>query len=172
MTEAPLNSISVDATFYDDVRDEVGNKASLIGHLDREVGLKAYPAVLPKFWTRVRVSKNRSMKVRTMAIEVILAGVTQHRLSVDPAVLKDLQETTAPSLSRDAFNIQFCASPFFVEKPSLLQVICDVDGQRFLGGEIAFEQTQSAPEDGLVKAAMPAPISKKRVSSKRKPAAK
>lgn len=119
----------IDVTFCDDVRQEVGNKLTLVGCYNVDMILDRLPIVLPKFCAHIRIwtpieRPFGSLNLRLKQDEDVLAEHSvplEHLVFQKPERLNDATHFTAAAV--------LCVSPFAIESPCKLRIEAVADGE-------------------------------------------
>lgn len=121
--------------FCDDVREEVGNKSSLIGLYDQEMRVEKFPALLPKFFLIINIQFRNSKPDDTIKVQVELDDkrILEGQIDIEG-------ENETPSIV-DFFQIRSAVrfSPFRIEKQSVMKVYAYLtQSKRTLIGQLSF----------------------------------
>jgi hypothetical protein len=143
----------VQVTWCDDIRREVGEKLSLMGTYQGEIGLPTIPAVLPRLGALVTVTTPlhrpfRKMRVRIMredAVEpVALVEVAEHDLKAAAADISGTAETR-DDVSFAGFTMAFLMGPLQItEQTRSLKVWVDTEDETLESFRLRFEQQAHA----------------------------
>jgi hypothetical protein len=133
------------AQYCDDIRQEVGNKFSLIGCYAADLIVPSFPAVLPKLCAHIKVytSADRPFErltVRLMRDEEIIAEI-----AVDPRAYPDQPQDK--SLKWQIASAFLVMTPFAVESECALRLEADTETGVFRTGAFRIHLL-SKPNDG------------------------
>lgn len=133
----------LEVIYCDDVRQEVGNKQSLIGVYPGDLYLEALPAVLPKLCmvaTLVIPAAEcfESLRIKAMQGEHYLFAsgdipppddeVSPGALSADDGLDKDAMDNREDEDPMLRLSLVLVLSPFQVDEETLLRVVAELDG--------------------------------------------
>lgn len=158
------------ATFCDDIRQEMGNKLSLMGCYQGELIVLAAPVVLPKLcvYASAWTPKENPFKLLTLRVvqddEIELA-----RLDIPTQPLDEgarIQDATA---TRKTVSTAIAFSPFFIEKPMSLRLMAITEEGEIVGPRLLIKV---AAPSGSVVSPVEEPKPATQVATKRKPARK
>ncbi len=123
--------------FCDDVRQEVGNKFSLIGCYGESMLVSSLPAVLPKLCVQVRAYTSTKRPFKRLVLRLVADNGPLLELPVQDSALQ-LGAVALPAEARWHYiNAFLILSPFPIEKPCALRLEADTEegilhGGRFL----------------------------------------
>lgn len=133
----------LEVIYCDDVRQEVGNKQSLMGVYPGDLYLEALPAVLPKLCivaTLVIPAAEcfESLRIKAMQGEHYLFAsgdipppddeVSPGALSADDGLDKDAMDNREDEDPMLRLSLVLVLSPFQVDEETLLRVVAELDG--------------------------------------------
>ena len=133
----------LEVIYCDDVRQEVGNKQSLMGVYPGDLYLEALPAVLPKLCivaTLVIPAAEcfESLRIKAMQGEHCLFAsgdipppddeVSPGALSADDGLDKDAMDNREDEDPMLRLSLVLVLSPFQVDEETLLRVVAELDG--------------------------------------------
>ncbi len=128
--------------FCDDIRQEAGNKYSLMGCYGNELFVKKMPALLPKLCVQVRVitpidNPISKLIIRAVMNDDIIAEMNVPLTEIMPPI---------PSGIDDPVRIELTAmmnfSPLTVSEPSKLCIEAEADNEVLRGGILLFREFQ------------------------------
>ncbi len=135
-----IKSRFVIATFCDDVRQEVGNKVSLIGCYGSDLIVEGFPAVLPKLFIYVQAVTPLDTMFSNLKLRTDLNGDTIAELNVPCDLLNKPRD--------EAKNFKALAimsfSPLVITEPSTLKVIAETEDGDFYGGSLWIRERDSS----------------------------
>lgn len=124
--------------FCDDVRQEVGNKYSLIGCYGPSMLINTFPATLPKLCAQVKVHASIDAPLQELSIRILCNDQTTAEVVVPRESL--VCATELPSWFRyQMFTALLVMTPFQVEAPCLLRVEADTERGVLNGGTFQIE---------------------------------
>jgi hypothetical protein len=135
----------VSVVYCDDIRNEVGNKQSLIGIYRGDLYVPSFPATLPKLCVLVTVQTLanqpfESLKFRLLKDDTLLAEA--------PIPLESMPKAGSID-SGDGFSmftLVLVMSPFKVDQPTKLRVRVDADGVELKAPALVIHQRPDATE--------------------------
>jgi hypothetical protein len=137
----------ISVQFCDDLRQEIGNKISLMGCYDYSMLLESIPATLPKLCAQIKIYTpiNRPftrLSVRLMRDEDLLGEVEipREELSTEHPNPDHLAQSKWRMITA-----MLVMSPFPVEKPSHLTVEADTEDGVLRGGSFWIDRAPPSP---------------------------
>ena len=132
------------ATFCDDVRQEVGNKYSLMGCYGDELVVEALPVALPKVCAHVRASTTLDQLFAALTCRAKLNGEVISELTIQPDQLLSGQRIAVARSQSDrvvvVLVLQF--APFGITEPSNLRIEVETESEILHGGTLQLRQRQ------------------------------
>lgn len=115
----------IEVIYCDDIRQEVGQKHSLMGVYSGDMVISGFPAVLPKLCIAVTVVTAIEDPIETLQINIFQDGIDEPIISTETI-------TPPPNLERDDSTLlmahfMFSLSPFQIEKESKLRVVAETE---------------------------------------------
>jgi hypothetical protein len=124
--------------FCDDIRQEVGNKFSLIGCYGPSMLVNVFPVIFPKLCMQVRACTPATRPFQQLVIRVFKDDQVILEVPTSPESLFDSGEL--PEWARfQAINALFVMSPFQTETPCLLRVEAETEEGLLQGGTFKVE---------------------------------
>lgn len=131
--------------FCDDIRQEVGNKYSLIGCYNGVVQIAPIPSVLPKLCAVVRIDTPITRPFKKLVARIIrdekpIAEIAfpPEAFSIDPRLAPD-------GAQRHSLLAMFAMAPFPVEAPSTLRVEAETEEGIISAGGFWIQAAAQAP---------------------------
>lgn len=129
--------------FCDDIRQEVGNKYSLMGCYGNELLVKKFPALLPKLCVQVRVIT----PIDKPFYKLIIRAIMNNEIIAEMNVISGETLPQIPKGIDDAvrleFNVMMTFSPLSLTEPSKLCIEAEADNEILRGGIILFREDSS-----------------------------
>lgn len=120
------------ALFCDDIRQEVGNKVSLMGCYQGELIVPAAPIVLPRLCVHVSLIAPKATRLKSLVFSVRVNPATElGRVQIPKATLQAHHKVA--SGANPGVSAALVISPFQIDKPCTLQVLAVVDDQALAG---------------------------------------
>ncbi len=144
-----MNKPVVHVVYCDDIRNEMGNKISLMGIYDSELVTQVFPVNLPKLCAQIMVKfPHNALPKSTLKIELLNGDESMGAFELDK---KALSQVVPPKSGEDvpkdevSVNIQvnFVLSPLKLEKPSTLRVHCHADKKLYKGNALVLRSATS-----------------------------
>jgi hypothetical protein len=123
-------------TYCDDVRQEIGNKLSLIGCYQSEMLLNTIPASIPKLCAVVHVATPFGHPFKKLDVKLTINGETLSGVEFGPNVLKAANEAATIAGTQDNMGVPFfrmqmtailVVSPLIIVEPVLLRVFASTE---------------------------------------------
>ncbi len=157
----------VTVTYCDDIRQEVGNKTSLIGCYQGELHVQAAPSVLPKLCAFISVTTPKDRPFKSLRIRVLVAETELAVLEMPVEGLRKAPRNVEDGTTRISVSTALMFAPFMIEKATFLRVVAITEEGELIGPRLAIkvQAMQDAPAPAEEKA-KPAP---KRVVKRKAP---
>lgn len=135
----------VTAQFCDDIRQEIGNKVSLMGCYGHSMVVGTLPVVLPKLCAHVKVYTPINRPFARLSVRLLREEELLGEMQFPPdALATDLHNTHHISHAKWRMTTAVIAlSPFPIEKPCRLSVEADTEEGVVNGGSFWIEQAPS-----------------------------
>lgn len=132
------------AIYADDVREEVGNKQSLIGIYRDKMFLPGLPTVIPKLcvsvWVRTPGAKPfKSLKIRLLANDEVLLE--------QPLPMTSVESSESDRVAADPIQmaqVVLLISPLKIERPTILRVRVLTEEEELKAGALSIELGEKA----------------------------
>jgi hypothetical protein len=139
--------------FADDIRQEIGNKISLMGIYNRSMSLLEYPSQLSKFCITVLVSSPASQRFKVVkarinygSAELTTIELPDHFVSSFWAdVDKAIANGELAHDGRVTAHLNVILSPLQADAPGSLDVHSEIDGVVSLAGQLYFTTAPASP---------------------------
>lgn len=157
----------VTVTYCDDIRQEVGNKTSLIGCYQGELLVQAAPSALPKLCAFVSVTTPKDRPFKSLRIRVLVADTELAVLEIPEEGLRKAPRNMEDGTTRISVSTALMFAPFVIEKATLLRVVAITEEGELIGPRLAIkvQALQDAPAPGEE----PAKPAAKRVVARKTP---
>lgn len=128
--------------FCDDIRQEVGNKYSLMGCYGQEIVIEKLPAALPKLCAQLKVVTPLDRPFKKLVFRAFLNDDLLAEIEMPPDQLEKAASEVV--LTEDSFRLTFMAvmgfSPLMVPGPSKLRIEADTEDGVLKGGSIRLRE--------------------------------
>ena len=119
--------------FCDDIRLELGNKLSLMGVYQGQLVVPSAPLLLPKLCIYLTISGPAETPFRSLKIRFLKDQELIYEQPIDASALPEVQTPVRemesdPSNHLQTFVTTLVMSPFVIDKPFILRVRVDADG--------------------------------------------
>jgi len=129
---------TVTAQFCDDVRQEIGNKFSLMGCYGTDLYVPAFPITLPKLCVFVHVRTPREQPFQRLTLRLVRGGERLSELIADP---EKLNAGDTPDWARWLSMTGILAvAPFHAAAPCRLQVQAETESETLESGQFLIER--------------------------------
>lgn len=139
-------SAYVHVVYCDDVRQEVGNKFSIMGVYGSDLLLPSFPAQLAKLATIITVTVPADRKPSELIVRILLdekiVFETPNIVSMTPPSFgnEDVEsEPTAELSKRLMYGVHAALSPINFDKPASLGVLALLDGETLRGNSLTIK---------------------------------
>jgi hypothetical protein len=129
---------TVIAQFCDDVRQEIGNKFSLMGCYGTDLYVPTFPITLPKLCAFVHVRTPREQPFLRLTLRLVRGGETLSELEANP---EKLNAGDTPDWARWLSMTGILAvAPFHASGPCRLQVLAETESETLESGQFLIER--------------------------------
>jgi hypothetical protein len=129
------------AQFCDDVRQEIGNKFSLMGCYGTDLYVPSFPITLPKLCAFVHVRTPREQPFERLALRLVRGDEVLSRLDADP---DKLNAGDTPDWARWLSMTGILAvTPFHAAGPCRLRVLAETESGTIESGQFLIERMGS-----------------------------
>lgn len=139
------------ATYCDDIRQEVGNKRSIIGIYSATLYVPSLPAILPKLCIAVvavtpTANPFKSVTIRILIDDAVFAEhkIDESQLQVQQTSFSNQEDVDNNLINQFHFAIQ--VAPFQIEKAMLVRTRVIADGEELKAGGLRIELMPSEPK--------------------------
>lgn len=124
------------AQFCDDVRNEVGNKYSLIGCYSGGLQIKPIPSVIPKLCVVIKAHTPKARPFTKLVFRVFRdqAAVAEMAIALDRNPVADVQAQAEAQMQLILGVI--ILSPFAVDAPCVMRVEAECEDEIMYGGRL------------------------------------
>ncbi len=129
------------AVYCDDVRQEVGNKISLIGVYHGKLFLPQFPVVLPKLGIALWVRTPATKPFRKLGFRVLIGDNQLVNVPVDQSIVDSylsMEPTTDPE-KISMFHTSLIMSPVPLDGPTTIRVRVDTEDEELKAGALEIE---------------------------------
>jgi hypothetical protein len=131
--------------FCDDIRQEVGNKMSLIGCYQGELIVNSAPTALPKLCALITVTTPKGKPFKSLTIRVVKNDDEFARLEIPEIGLNEVaQNNVDATATRKSINTALMFAPFVIDKQFALRVLATTEEGEIVGPRLLIK-VQSAP---------------------------
>jgi hypothetical protein len=127
------------AQFCDDVRQEIGNKFSLMGCYGTDLYVPEFPITLPKLCAFVHVRTPREQPFERLTLRLVRAGEVLSELVADPDKLDEGEPPPAWARWLAMTGI-LAVTPFHASGPCRLQVLAETESGTIESGQFLIER--------------------------------
>jgi hypothetical protein len=130
--------------FCDDIRQEIGNKFSLIGcYAGGVIQVSPIPSVLPKLCAVVTVRTPVERPFRSLVTRIMNEGKSIAEIAFDPESISIPSKPMPEGATWHALTAVFVLTPFAVEAPCTLRVEAETEEETLLGGNVWIQAVPS-----------------------------
>lgn len=122
--------------FCDDIRQEVGNKFSLMGCYGGELLVEALPAILPKLCAQVKLITLKEQPIERCVLRALLNGEQIGELELPVVQLNAAIRLGDADSTRIAYAAIMSFAPFVFEKEGVFQLEAETDSGLIKGGRL------------------------------------
>lgn len=140
-----MNDRFFTALFCDDVRQEIGNKLTLVGCYSGQLQLATIPATLPKLCVHITAATPRDNPFKQLTILVYKDDQELAKLEIPSDELAKASESIPGEGGRIGIISVLAFSPIQFEKPCILSVHAITEEGEFKGPRLQITQ-HPAPE--------------------------
>ncbi len=151
-----MSKPTIHVIYCDDIRNELGNKLSLMGIYDSELVVPAFPMTLPKLCAQILIRfQGQILPKESMKIELLNGDVSMAVFELDKKSLEAVEIPTAedhvPVDERSvSIQVHFILAPFSLEGPSTLRVRCYADKKLHKGNALRIRTATPMEVAGLI----------------------
>ena len=129
------------AIFCDDIRQEVGNKFSLIGCYGQGLVTKNFPVALPKLCAHVRVYTSSNNPFQKLVIRAKLGQEYIAELDI-PVDNMDTNILLQDEPSRTVLNAHMVFSPLIIVEPTVLRIEVETESGTIQGSTLGIVDSE------------------------------
>ena len=114
--------------YCDDIRQEVGNKLSLMGCYSGDLLVEKLPAVLPKLCVQIKVITPRDLPFEKIVLRAFLNEDQVGELEVPVQdINRSLEKTIDPEVTRMTLSAIMSFSPLVFEKEGVIRIEAETE---------------------------------------------
>jgi len=127
--------------FCDDIRQESGNKYSLMGCYGNELLVEKLPVLLPKLCVQVRAITPIDKPFSKLAIRAVMNDDIIAEMNVLSGELKITAPSGIDNPIRTELSVMMTFSPLPITEPSKLRIEAEADDEILRGGVLLFRES-------------------------------
>ena len=112
----------IEVIYFDDIRDEVGNKLSYMGVYSGELNVPTAPVVLPKLCIAVKVITDFNDPLRELEVRIVKGDDEVELLTTGPIPMLEDTSCFDGNPARLGVRLTFMLAPFQIDEDSILRV--------------------------------------------------
>lgn len=133
--------------YCDDIRNELGNKSSLMGIYAGDLFVEKFPIVLPKLCAYVVLKSSVDDPIKALSIRLMKDDEQAAIISIPPDELERVacdvkQNSRYPDISAMSINVALSMAPFFLDKECTLRTIAETENGELLGPRLKIQARQ------------------------------
>lgn len=131
MTESRIETI-----FCDDIREEVGNKRSLMGIYQSDMFIQSMPALLPRLCFYINFVCDISVQLDKVEFKVVKGTEEEELFStgvINPGNTAVNENDLGFPYSNRSLTLAFGMSPFMIDSETVIKVIAMIDSMKISG---------------------------------------
>lgn len=138
---------SVVGMFCESIREEVGEKTTIVGILPTNLEVEEFPATILNLGLYVRINVDSAWVPTPIKISLGEAdGKSNALVEISEEFLKGaLEDARVKDQILVTLVFQRPATPFHVKEPTNVQVTVNIDGEEFIATGIRFAKKQTDP---------------------------
>jgi len=122
------------ATYCDDIRQELGNKLSLMGCYQGELIVSRVPVALPKLCVYVSVWTPKEQPFKSLMIRIVQGDdVELARIELPETGLAEAAQIRDETATRKAVSTAIAFAPFVIEKSTSLRLVATTEEGEIIG---------------------------------------
>lgn len=122
------------ATFCDDIRQEVGDKISLMGCYQGELVVPIMPIALPKLCVFVSMITPKEKPFKSLTLRIVQGDDKElARLEIPEAGLAEGMQIQDETATRNSISTAIVFSPFAIENPTSLRLLATTEEGEIIG---------------------------------------
>lgn len=132
--------LSASVIFCDDIREEVGNRVTIVGVMSDAVYLDTVPAILPKFGIYARIRLPIDYAAKNILFRILEPSGAGNAIGLFDAdmIEKSRQDAIAARLPDMSFVVRAVAVPFQINVEGFAKIEIDIDSKTIEAGELRF----------------------------------
>lgn len=138
------------ATYCDDIRQELGNKLSLMGCYQGELIVSRVPVALPKLCVYASVWTPKEQPFKSLIIRIVQGDdVELARIELPQVGLAEAAQIRDETATRKAVSTAIAFAPFAIEKSTSLRLVATTEEGEIIGPRLLIKvapgQTLAVP---------------------------
>lgn len=129
--------------FCDDIRQEVGNKLSLIGCYGSELLVEKLPAILPKLCVQAHLSTPLDQPFERATLRAYINGDILAELEFPVAAVNARPRADDPTATRMNFTAIMALSPFIFDKEGVVRIEAETESGIVKGGRLRLQLNET-----------------------------
>lgn len=136
------------ATYCDDIRQEVGNKISLMGCYQGELVVPSAPLALPKLCVFISASTPNGRPFKTLAIRIAQEDAELARLDIPEDALNQAAQNPEATSTRLSVSTAIAFAPFVIDGLTALRIFATTEEGELVGPRLLIKilSAQAIPE--------------------------
>lgn len=128
-----LNKVTeprIETIFCDDIREEVGNKRSLMGVYSGELLIQSVPVLLPRLCFYITFVSDITAQVGKVEIKVVKGANEEELLStgiIEPAEVPLKDDNLGVAYLSRTLVLAFALSPFLIDSETVIKVVAETE---------------------------------------------
>lgn len=131
-----VSETRIETVFCDDIREEVGNKRSLMGIYHGEMFVQSVPILLPRLCFYINFVSDLTVQAGKVVIKVVKGADEEELMStgvIEPEqTVKNENHLGVPYLTR-TLTLAFGLSPFMIDSETVIKVVAETDLGKIIG---------------------------------------
>lgn len=129
--------------FCDDIRQEVGNKVSLMGCYSGELLVEQFPVVLPKLCAQIKVVTPRSEPFERLVLRAYLNDDLLGEVELPVEQANKALRSIDPAAKRMTFGAVMTFAPFVIEKEGSIHIEAESEEGTLKAGRMRLMLTET-----------------------------
>jgi hypothetical protein len=135
------------AQFCDDVRQEAGNKYSLMGCYSTDLLMPAFPFTLPKFCVQVKILTPVEKPFEKLAIRILRDDAPLAEMNIDGAGIRQAEGEKMPGAKWMVASVILQMSPFGTDGPATLRIEAETESGVIRSGGFRIKLLESPAQN-------------------------
>ena len=138
----------IETIFCDDIREEVGNKRSLMGIYHSEMFVQNMPVILPRLCFYISYVNDFSDPLSKFEIKVVkgldeVELITTGTIQPEDRPEKEKENKLGVPYKSKTITMAFALSPFTIEEETVIRVIADTESGKIYGPCLRIRKAES-----------------------------